>query len=99
MKKPKLIFRFYKSSHFLWKPYFRKNGLIWKDKNNSPRVQLSPKILFEWLWFQFYIFKGDDKYWEQWLWLKKYSNNDLKKAKETWPWYDGKTKKSSWIDY
>lgn len=97
-KKPKFNFWFYKT-YFKWKPYtYLVKKLLWKDKFESPRVELEPQFRIEWLWFGFIAIRGCDNTWEQWLWVHKYNDGDVEKAKDTWPWLDGTTKLSTWKD-
>ena len=98
LKKPKLNFFFYNNYRFRWIPYYYKNGLMWKDKFDCPRLEYPPTIRFEWLWFGFLINKGCDQYWEQWLWINYWHNGDYNQAKESWPWTDYDTKLSTWDD-
>ena len=94
--KPKFTFYFYKT-YFKWKPYTRLvKELLWKDKYESPRVELEPQFRIEWLWFGFTIIRGCDSSWEQWLWVYKYNDGDKQKAKDTWPWINSETKQSTW---
>lgn len=99
-KEPKWSFRFYRN-FFTWKPLFLRNKeLLWKDKFNSPRHELSPYVRVEWLWFGFIARQGDDdQHWEQWLWVHKYNDGDVEKAKNNWGWVDVETKKSTWKEY
>lgn len=89
MNKPKwhISFRLLKNSQFSFR--FRNTickELLWKDKFNSPRVEIIPKYLFSWLWFQLDIIQGNDEDWEWYLWVEKYSNGYIDKAIETFPW-------------
>jgi len=89
MKKPKfyISFRLLKSFQFCWFPrkYYIKK-LCWKDKYNTPRVEILPQLLISWLWFQIDIIRGTDEDWEWWLWVMKYNDGDIEKAIETWGW-------------
>lgn len=89
MKKPKwnIYKRLLSNSLFSWKLYhYIQKELLWKDKYNSPRIELLPKYIFRWLWFEIEIVQGNDQDFEWYLWVTKYSDNDINKAIETWPW-------------
>jgi hypothetical protein len=98
-KKPKWTFNFYKNYRFVLIPEKRiVKEVLWKDKFDSPRCEISPYIRIEWLWFGFYAVQGDDEQWEQWLWVHMYYDGDVDKAKKEWCWIDGQTKKTTWDD-
>ena len=101
MRKPKWTLSASCSGRFFqWRPRYRHNPLLWKDKFETPRHERSPRYLFEWLWFGLYLIQGeDDQYWEQWLWTHEYCDGDESKAKDTWGWVDFKTKQSTWKEY
>lgn len=99
MRKPKLTIRYNKNYRFLIIPHFIKRKLIWKDKFETPRCEIAPYFMFEWLWFSVYGYWEDDQYWEQWLWIYKYHDGDEEKAKKEWGWVDMENKESTWIDY
>lgn len=61
-------------------------SLLWKDKWNSPRVEILPHLQLTILNFVFTWYFGDDEYWEKRIWLKKYCKGDKVKAEMTWPW-------------
>ena len=88
MKKPKfrVYFRINKS-FYSWKPniYFNR-WLLWKDKFESPRVEMDPKLLISFLWFQLDIIRGNDDDWEWWLWVMKYNGGNENWARKSWPW-------------
>lgn len=88
LNKPKWRFSIfkYRNNYILWKPVFRHNILLWKDKYNTPRIERNPNYVFCWLFWQFTLEQGSDEEWEQYLWITKYSNNDINLAKETWGW-------------
>jgi hypothetical protein len=72
MNKPKwhISFRLLKKSQFSFKlNILIHKKLLWKDKFNSPRVEIIPKYLFSWLWFQLDIIQGNDEDWEWYLWV------------------------------
>lgn len=97
MKKPKINIYFsnyYTFDFFTFIPKIRHHGLLWKDKYGTPQCELSPTTRIHWLWFELFITKGSDHYWEQWLWI-----NNYKETKESWPWVDSQTKQSSWVEY
>lgn len=99
-KKPKWQRPYFYKTQFTWKPHFDYlKELLWKDKYDTPRVELEPFIRFEWLWFVIRIQQGDDQSWEQWLWVHKYCDGDIEQAKSNWPWRDMITKESTWKDY
>ena len=89
MKKPifRIDYRILKNSQFSlkMKTYFVKR-LLWKDKYDTPRVEILPQFLISWLWFQVDIIRGNDADWEWWLWVTKYCDNNIDKAIETWGW-------------
>lgn len=98
-KKPKTHVNFY-TIKFSWKPFVEYNRhLIWKDKYNSPRCEVSPFFRLEFMWFGLILVKGDDQSWEQWLWVHKYNDGDEDQARSTWPWRHMYTKTSTWKDY
>lgn len=87
MKKPKwwIYVRFRKN--FSLRPYtYMNKRLLWKDKFETPRIELIPRYMLTWLWFTIEIVQGDDDDWEWYLWVMEYSNNDLQKAIKTYPW-------------
>ena len=97
---------FYKNYMFKWLPHVDiLKEVLWKDKYDTPRVELMPFIEIEWLWFVFRIQRGCDQSWEQWLWVHKYCDGDAVKGKSTWPWQHGfgsdenEKGTSTWIDY
>ena len=68
-------------------PHLRiQRELLWKDKFNTPRVEILPHLIFNWLWFDITIHKGTDDEWEWWLWLHKYNKGNLREALSSWPW-------------
>lgn len=79
--------RILKRAQFCWLPkkYYVKK-LLWKDKYDTPRVEILPQLLASWLCFQLDIIRGTDDDWEWWLWVMKYNDGDIDKAIETWPW-------------
>lgn len=90
MRKPRWYINFrlnklYSISNFLPSYYFVKK-LCWKDKYDTPRVEILPKLLFYWAWFELSFVRGTDQEWEWWLWVNKYHNNDIDEAMATWPW-------------
>lgn len=89
MKNPKwrINFRILKNSQFSFKfnSYINKR-ICWKDKFGTPRVEILPKYLFSWLWFQLDIIQRNDRDFEWFLWVTKFCNNDIDKAIENWPW-------------
>lgn len=89
---------FYKT-YFRWLPFIKNQHLYWKDKFNSPRVEISPSITIEWLWFGYRGQWGSYQYWEQWLWIHKYCGGNIETAKKEWGWVDVKTQQSTWIDF
>lgn len=98
MKKPKwrVNFKLLKNSQFDWRfNWFINKKLLWKEKWETPRIEILPKYLFSWLWFQIDIIQGTDTDWEWWLWVTKYSNNNEELAKSTYPW--GKNFEDKWI--
>jgi len=99
MKKIKYYLNFRTNSYIRYIPYFRSNKLLWKEKYGTPRVELSPKIHLEWLWFEFTLQKGSDCWWERWLWLHKFCNSDIEKAKNSWPWVGLNEIRNSWDNY
>lgn len=76
-------------------PKIKIMGIRWKDKFDTPRVEITPNIHIMWLTFSVMIHFGSENAWEQWLWYKCYSNKNMRKAKETWPWEDGNNN-STW---
>jgi len=89
MKKPRwrVNGRLLKNSQFSFKlKSYINRELLWKDKFNSPRVEMEPKYLFSWLWFQIDFVQGNDSDWEWYLWVTKYSDNNIEQAIETFPW-------------
>lgn len=94
MKKPKWRFNLYKTK-WTWKPYFYKNSLIWKDKWDIPRIEITPTIRFQWFYWDFVFTQGSDKEWEFYIWCTKYCNNDVQKAVDTWPW--GQNINGKWV--
>lgn len=84
---------------------YKKIGLGWKDKFNTPRHEWDPAFYLYFFGLQFCIFwgapnKDDDHnvYWEMILWYLHYSDKDIEKAKNTWGWVDYNTKESTWND-
>jgi hypothetical protein len=98
IKKPEFNLSIYTNYHFNWLPKFRKDGLRWKDKFDTPRCESCPYFSFEWLWFQVYGIWGCDRYWEQVLWINEWNNGNYEHAKISWPWSDGINKESTWDD-
>jgi len=89
MKKPKWDFTIHFYKGFEWKPnfhYYIDEFPIWKDKYNTPRVEILPYISLAWLNFWIYIRKGSEVDWEWYLWVKHYNSEDLEQAKNTYPW-------------
>lgn len=100
MKRLKYYFYFNILSYFRFKPFFRYNSLLWKEKYDTPRVELVPRLLIMWLKFEFIIYKGTDCWWERWLWLHKFCDSNIEKAKNTWPWINiNENNKNSWDNY
>lgn len=90
----------FEKTEFSLIPVIRKNPLLWKDKFNTPRCELPPRIDIEWLGIHFGLWQGDDEEWEQWLWIYEYNNGDYEKAKNNWPWKyinDDESEISTWI--
>lgn len=105
IKKPQFKIYFHiNKSFYKYTPnvYFNKR-LLWKDKYNSPRVEILPKLLLSFLWFQLDIIRGNDNDWEWWLWVTKYSDNDIEKAKASFPWGQSVNgvffRSTPWINY
>ena len=96
MNKPKIHAKFSRVFFTEKFPVIHKNGLLWKDKFGTPRVERVPMFELYWLNFSFTVWKGDDMYWEQWLWIHNYNGGDEAKAEQTWPWKDVETGISSW---
>jgi len=72
---------------FGWKPNFvLQRELLWKDKFGTPRVEILPHLIFNWLWLDLYVSKGGEDEWEWWLWLHKYNKGNLREALSSWPW-------------
>jgi hypothetical protein len=98
IKKPKYSWQIYRNYKFNLIPNIVKDGLMWKDKFETPRCEKPPTLKIAWLFWEYYGSWGSDEYWEQRLWLEEYCNNDYKKAVETWGWVDMDTEKSTWDD-
>lgn len=103
-KRPKweFIFRFHKYWFVKYPRFFKTYSLLepaWKNKFDSPRCEICPKIEINWLWFTILLSCGDDMYWERWLWIHKWCKGDEQKAIETWPWVGGDEKTSTWFEY
>lgn len=75
------ILKYHRQFFFTWNL-----KLLWKEKYETPRIQLVPHINIEWLWFSLDCQKGNDDEWEWWLWLHKYNNGNLREALSSWPW-------------
>lgn len=102
-KKPKWKFVYNYKIQFDWKPFLQvEKELLWKDKYDTPRVELNPFVRFEWLGVGILFQQGTDQEWEQWLWVHKYNNGDEQQAVSTWPWTEGfgpEKGASTWKDY
>lgn len=89
MKKPKwrITFRLLKMSQFNWgfKKYINQK-LSWKDKYDSPRIEIIPKYLFSFFCFQLDFIQGSEEEWEWYLWVTYYCGGNLEKGIETFPW-------------
>lgn len=90
IKRPKWTFGyskiFYPWYYFeITKSYSLRNP-TWKDKYETPRVEVSPYISIICFGIEFRWDHGYDQYWEKWLWIHYYNNHDEKKAIKTWPW-------------
>lgn len=83
-------------------------GVDWKDKWNTPRIECYPVIYVRLFGLAFSIFwklpphldrhwLDLDNYWEQALWYLYYNDKDVIKARDTWPWM--KDDESSWRNY
>ena len=88
LHKPKWSFHFHLDFEFIhFKPVLvYQKELLWKDKFNTPRIELIPRFEFSWLGINFYGYQGDDNEWEWWVWLHKYNSGDLSVALSSWPW-------------
>jgi len=92
VKTPPLHFYFNCYKPIVWKfiPYIKLNtNLIWKDKYSTPRVELLPSLVIEWLWFEIRIIHGSDSEWEWYLWFTKYEefhDGTIEGAKNAYPW-------------
>jgi hypothetical protein len=78
--------------HFNYGTYFHlipdliyRPELLWKEKYETPRVEITPWINFMWLWFEFTWRKSEVEC-EWWLWLHHYNKGNLSKALSSWPW-------------
>ena len=99
IKKPKWTFYSWSNHYIQWIPRFNKHPLMWKDKYETPRCELSPTVEVNWLWFTLRWVQGNDEFWEQWLWVTEYCENDIVEAQETWPWVDMKNSQSTWRNF
>lgn len=100
-------------SEFNWLFHYESNDVIYKDKWDSPRLEIEPQkyiALFGGLiWFGYKLFApindddlsskytSSDDYWEQLIWTHDYCNDDLDKARSTWGWTDMENN-STWND-
>ena len=91
---------------FSWIPFFEKSYSLveplWKDKYNTPRVEIVPHISFKWLGIDIYIHKGTSEYWERYLWIHDYNEGDEIRAIELYPWNTGKreyTRLLTWFNW
>jgi len=75
----------------------------WKEKYSTPRCERIPFIRIMWLWFDLYIFRGSDEYWERYLWIHYFNNGNELNAIKTWSWTDGNDETKStfndWFSY
>lgn len=103
MRKPKFrIIVHDENETFHWYPKFDfNNKLIWSEKNEFPRVDLSPYWSISLGFKTILINHGFDFEWEWYLWVTKYNNGDIENAKKTYPWFDGKTMEQlkPWLNY
>ena len=84
---PKWKFYFhYYSYAFTWFPVIKYHKeLLWKDKYETPRVEITP-------WIEVQIFRcsfnwrKDESECEWWLWLHVYNKGNLREALSSWPW-------------
>lgn len=90
LHKPKKILISFCRTGFCWTPYLNVHGLIWKDKWNTPRAEIVPTFLFNWLGMEIWARIGTEDEWEWWLWLHKYNNGRLRSALSSWPWREMK---------
>lgn len=106
--KPNWDYKFNVSNGILKKlPYFDKSYSLniphWKEKFDTPRCELVPFIRVMWLWFDLYIYRGSDEYWERYLWIHYFNNGNELQAIKTWSWIDGndetKDTFNDWFNY
>lgn len=87
LHKPKKKYYYtYKVSKFFILPIINYFKLLWKEKYETPRIELIPHFEIIWLWWSFNISIGTEPEWEWWIWLHKFNSGNLREALSNWPW-------------
>lgn len=83
---PKWRFKFIREQPFTWYPIvIWRPEVYWKDKYETPRIELEPWISIRIFTFDFWWRKDEDQC-EWWIWLHKYNKGNLREALSSWPW-------------